>query len=130
MKNLLKEFETFAIHGNAVDLAVGVVLGAAFSAITNSFTTNVITPIISIFIGKIRFEDLVFHLPNGSQIAYGIFIQVVINFFLVAVILFLMVKLFNSLSKKRRKEEQKPSENPELKVLMEIRDALTGRKRK
>ena len=124
MKGLLKEFETFAIRGNAVDLAIGVVLGAAFGTITTVLTNNVITPVIGIYLGGIHFEKLGVNLPNGGVLAYGLLIQALINFVLIAFVLFLFVKLLNSLAKKRKDEEQKPEENAELAVLMEIRDAL------
>lgn len=126
MKGLLKEFETFAIRGNAVDLAIGVVLGAAFGTITTVLTNNVITPFIGIYLGGIHFESLAVRLPNGGVLAYGLLIQAFINFVLIALVLFLFVKLLNSLAKKKKDEEQKPEENPQLKVLMEIRDELRG----
>lgn len=126
MKGLLKEFETFAIRGNAVDLAIGVVLGAAFGTITMVLTNNVITPIIGIYLGGIHFESLAVRLPNGGVLAYGLLIQALINFILIAIVLFLFVKLLNSLAHKRRQEEKK-SDDPQLKVLMEIRDTLKAR---
>ena len=128
MKSLLKEFEAFAVRGNAVDLAVGVVLGAAFGQITNALAGNIITPAIGIFIGVVDFAKLAVTLPNGTVIGYGLLIQAVINFLLIAIALFFMVKLFTSLAKKRKDEAKKPGENPELKVLMEIRDVLRGDK--
>lgn len=124
MKGLLKEFEAFAVKGNAIELAVGVVLGAAFGQITNALANNVITPAIGIFIGGVDFASLAVHLPNGITIGYGVLIQATVNFILIALALFLMVKLFTGLARKRREEAKKPAENPELKVLMEIRDAL------
>ena len=127
MKGLLKEFETFAVRGNAVDLAVGVVLGAAFSAITTAVTTNIITPVINIYTGGIKFEKLALHLPSGDALGYGLLIQALINFVLIAFVLFLFVKLLNSLAKKKKDADNKPDENPQLAVLMEIRDTLKAR---
>lgn len=124
MKNLLKEFETFAVRGNAVDLAVAVVIGAAFNQITSSLASNIITPPIGLLIGGFDFSKLSVHLGGDAVIQYGLFIQAVLNFLLIALALFLFLKLLNSLARKRKQEEKKPAENPELKALLEIRDLL------
>jgi large conductance mechanosensitive channel len=127
MRGLLKEFEAFAVRGNAIDLAVGVVLGAAFGQITTALSGNIITPVIGLLAGGIDFTTLAVTFPNGITVGYGALIQAVVNFILIAFVLFFMVKLFASLLKKRKDDKKKPAENPELKVLMEIRDALRGR---
>lgn len=125
MKSFFKEFETFAVRGNAIDLAVGVVIGAAFGQITSTLSTNILTPIVGLLLGGYDFAKLEFDLGGSSVMQYGLFLQAVLNFVLIAFALFLLVKLFNSLTRKKKAEEKKPAENPELKVLMEIRDALT-----
>jgi large conductance mechanosensitive channel len=124
MKNFLKEFETFAVRGNAIDLAVGVVIGAAFNQITTSLANNVLTPPIGLLFGGFDFAKLSVTLGGNSVIAYGVFLQAILNFVIIAFALFLLVKVLNRLTKKRKAEEKKPAENPELKVLMEIRDEL------
>jgi len=125
MKPFLKEFETFAVKGNAIDLAVGVVIGAAFGAITNSLVTNIITPPLGVLIGGIDFSKLVIPLTPTTSIGYGIFLQAVINFIIIAFALFLIVKVLNRLTRKKEQEEKAaPPESAELTVLREIRDRL------
>jgi len=114
----------FAVKGNAIDLAVGVVIGAAFSQVTTALSNGVITPPVSLLLGATDFAELVIPIGGGAVIAFGAFLQALINLILIAITLFFMVKLFSSLTKRRREEEKKPAENPELKVLMEIRDEL------
>lgn len=116
------------MRGNAIDLAVGVVIGAAFNQITTSLATNVITPPIGLLLGGFDFAKLSLTLGGNSVVAYGIFLQAVLNFVIIAFALFLLVKLLNRLTKKRKQEEKKPAENPELKVLLEIRDELREKK--
>ncbi len=80
MKNFLKEFETFALKGNFIDLAVGVVVGAAFNNVTNSLVNNIITPPLGLIIGRVKFEDLAIPLGGTANIQYGLFIQSLIIF--------------------------------------------------
>ncbi len=128
MKNFLKEFETFAVRGNAIDLAVGVVIGAAFNQITTSLANNVLTPPIGFLMGGFDFAKLSVTIGGDAVIGYGVFLQACLNFIIIAFALFLLVKVLNRLTKKRKAEEKKPAENPELKVLMEIRDELRAGK--
>src|SRR5205085_7516847 len=102
--SLLKEFREFAIKGNVVDLAVGVIIGTAFGKIVSSFVADIIMPVIGILIGGIHYEDLVFQWGD-AQITYGKFLQNVIDFVIVAFVIFLMVKAINHL---RRKQEKEP----------------------
>ncbi len=127
MKGFLKEFETFAVRGNAIDLAVGVVIGAAFNQITTSLANNIITPPIGLLLGGVRFSEWAIALPNGGSIGIGVFLQTILNFIIIAFALFLLVKVLNRLTKKRKEEAKQPAENPELKVLLEIRDELRTR---
>ncbi len=122
MKNFLKEFKAFALRGNVLDLAIGVVIGTAFGAITSSLVTDVITPPLGLLIGGIDFSALTLPLGGESAIAYGKFIEALINFVIIAFALFLAIKAINTMKKK---EAEKPSvKSAELTVLEEIRDAL------
>ena len=127
MKGFLKEFEMFAVRGNAIDLAVGVVIGAAFNQVTTSLASGVLTPPIGYLLGGFDFTKLSITLGGDAVIAYGAFLEALLNFIIIAFVLFLFVRLFNRLGRKRKEEEKMPAENPELKVLMEIRDALKAR---
>ena len=121
---IFKEFREFAIKGNIVDLAVAVMIGAAFGKIISSLVGNILMPIIGIFINN-KFESLTKTI-NGVPIQYGLFIQALVDFFIVAFILFLVVKGVNKV--KRKKEivaESKPTLTETL--LTEIRDELKGK---
>lgn len=129
MKATLEEFKAFALRGNALDLAVGVVIGAAFTAITTSLVTNIITPPIGLLIGGIDFSKLGFTLGGDAVIGYGLFIQALINFIITAFALFLFVKFLNKITRVARKKEDDAAAEPtaksaELQVLEEIRDSL------
>ena len=152
MKNKVKkpswwdEFTTFAIKGNAMALAVGTIIGAAFSTITKSLTDDVIMPIVAIFMGGIDFSELKITLPRlfsepvlddaGNEILntlnYGNFISAIINFLILALVIFFLVKGLNKLSDMgKKKEEEAPKEPPappapsaEEVLLAEIRDLL------
>ncbi|MEE0856953.1 MAG: large conductance mechanosensitive channel protein MscL [Ruminococcus sp.] len=106
MKKFFGEFKEFIMRGNVMDLAVGVIIGGAFSAIVKSLTDDIISPILGIF-GGMDFSDLVAKV-NGAEIRYGAFITAIINFLIMAFIIFLMVKGINkvmSLGKKKVEEE-------------------------
>jgi len=124
--SLLKEFRDFAIKGNVVDLAVGVIIGAAFGKIVSSLVADLIMPLVGIFLGGLNYSALVWEVGD-AKITYGKFIQNVLDFVIVAWVIFLMVKAINHF---RRKEEEKPSEAPpprQEKLLEEIRDLLKRR---
>lgn len=118
---MLKEFREFAMKGNIVDLAVAVVIGGAFGKIITAFTESVISPIIAMIIGKGGLSELSF--TAGKTIfPVGLLIQAVIDFILVAFVLFLIIKAMNSMKKKK---EAAPAAIPEdIQLLREIRDAL------
>ena len=124
MKSFLKEFETFVMRGNAIDLAVGVVIGAAFNQVTTALATNVLTPPIGLLLGGVDFSKLALPLGGTAVLQYGILLQAVVNLIIIAFALFLLIKGINRLVRKQKKEEKPPAENAELKVLMEIRDTL------
>jgi len=119
-KGFIGEFKEFALRGNVMDMAVGIVIGTAFAAIINSLVKDIIMPIIGILTGNINFANLAIKLSENNSITYGAFIAAVINFVLVALVLFAIIKFFNKL-RAEKKEDPGPTE---LEVLEEIRDLL------
>ena len=103
MKKLLEEFKAFALKGNVMDLAVGVIIGGAFQAIVTSLVGDIITPIIGIF-ASTDFSNLIATI-NGSEVKYGAFITAIINFIIMAFIIFCIVKGLNKLAERKKKEE-------------------------
>ena len=121
---MIKEFKKFIARGNVLDLAVGVIVGGAFSSIVTSLVNNIFTPIIGLILGGVDFSNLSITFRD-TQIMYGAFIQSVIDFLIVAFCLFLVVKVVNKVTaKKEKKEEKKDTKSAELKTLEEIRDIL------
>ncbi|WP_225742898.1 large conductance mechanosensitive channel protein MscL [Marinilactibacillus sp. Marseille-P9653] len=122
---MIKEFKEFIARGNVLDLAVGLVMGSAFTAIVNSLVEFIITPIIVALTGEAKIEDLSMDIGKAS-LQYGEFIQAVINFFLVALVLFFIIKFVNTLSRRIKPEpEETPVEAPTVEELLEdIRDLL------
>ena len=127
MKKFMDEFKQFIARGNVMDMAVGVIIGGAFTAITTSLINDIIMPLLGIFTGSISFAALSFTI-NGAVIAYGNFIQAVINFLVMAFVVFCLIKTINRFHRKKKespKEEPAPPEpSAEEKLLMEIRDLL------
>jgi large conductance mechanosensitive channel len=139
---LLQEFKAFAMRGNAIDLAVGVVIGAAFSSIVNSLVKDIITPPLGFLLGGIDFSNFFVTLKGGTfttlkaasdagavTLNYGLFLNAVINFLIVACALFIVVRQINRLTAPRAVE--KPGDPPppeDIKLLREIRDLLRERK--
>lgn len=108
MKKFLQEFKEFALRGNVMDLAVGVIIGAAFQSVVKSLTDDIISPVLGLFIGN-DFSALVATI-FGVSIRYGAFITAVINFVIMALIIFLLVKGMNRLAELgRRKQEEEPA---------------------
>ena len=121
---MIKEFKKFIARGNVLDLAVGVIVGGAFSSIVTSLVNNIFTPIIGLVLGGVDFSNLSITFRD-TQIMYGAFIQSVIDFLIVAFCLFIVVKVVNRVTdKKEKKEEKKDTRSAELKTLEEIRDIL------
>lgn len=107
MKKLLKEFREFISRGNVMDLAVGVMIGAAFKTIVDSFVADIVSPILGLF-GNVDLSELTLPLKEGVSLNYGAFLTAVINFLIIAFVLLLVVKMFNklnSLSRKKKIEE-------------------------
>jgi large conductance mechanosensitive channel len=133
--SMMKEFKEFAIKGNVVDMAVGIIVGAAFGKIVSSFVGDVVMPPIGVMLGGVDFSDLAYVLKEAVgeapavAIAYGKFIQTVIDFTIIAFAIFVAVKVINSL---KRKEEESPETPPkpsaEEVLLTEIRDLLKDQK--
>ena len=126
MNSLLGEFKAFAMRGNVIDLAIGVIIGTAFGKIVSSLVDDIIMPPIGYLIGGIDFSTLAVSL-GGASIRYGVFIQALVNFIIIAIALFLMLRTINKLMRLKKKEEDvaTPAESEELKVLKEIRDKLS-----
>lgn len=123
----IKEFKEFISRGNVMDLAVGIIIGGAFTTIVNSLVKDIIMPLIALLIGSINFTDL--HIDiNGATISYGLFIQNIVNFLIVAFVVFIVIKALNTFKKKKAEEEtpaQTPTPVPEdILLLTEIRDLL------
>lgn len=118
---MFKEFKTFIMRGNVMDLAVGVIVGGAFSKIVTSLVNDILMPLLGIVLGKVDFTGLTF-----KNVKYGMFIQNIVDFLIVAFCIFLMVKVINKIMKKQDddKKEEKPVKSDELKTLEEIRDLL------
>ena len=128
MKKFFEEFKAFISKGDVVSMAVGLMVGSAFTAIITALNTNILTPLLGIIIGGIDFKEIILKV-GSAKIEIGLFIQAVINFFITAFVLFLVVKFFNSFKKK---EEEKPAAPPavpeDVKLLTEIRDLLKDQK--
>lgn len=131
MKKFLQEFKDFAMRGNVMDLAVGVIIGGAFSAITASLIDDIINPILGIFAGDgtALVESLAFSLPGGGELMLGSFLNAVLNFIVMAFVVFCLIKGINKLSRKKEKAPPPPppEPSPEEKLLTEIRDLLKER---
>lgn len=125
-KGLMQEFKAFALKGNVIELAVAVVIGGAFGKIVSSLANNIIMPLAGVVAGGVNFADLSFNVGD-AVIGYGVFIQSIIDFTIVAIGIFIAIKVLRSLQKK---EEEKPEEEKEVepteevKLLREIRDSL------
>ena len=126
MKKFMEEFRQFIARGNVMDMAVGVIIGGAFSAITTSLINDIIMPFLGIFTSSISFAQLSFTI-NGAVITYGNFIQAILNFAIMALVVFCMIKAMNKLHRKKEEAPQQaapPEPSAEEKLLMEIRDLL------
>ncbi len=126
MKKFLNEFKNFAMRGNVMDLAVGVIIGGAFGSITTSLINDILNPILGIFAGgNDALAGLAIHLPNGGDIMVGNFINAVLNFIIMAFVVFCLVKTMNKLThKKEAAPPPPPAPSKEELLLTEIRDLL------
>ena len=128
MKKFLQEFKSFAMRGNVMDLAVGVIIGGAFSGITNSLVNDIINPILGIFTGgNMDLSALCIHVSGGGDIMIGSFINAVLNFLIMAFVIFCMIKGINLFHRKKEADPApaaSPQPSAEEKLLTEIRDLL------
>ena len=132
--SMMSEFKSFAMRGNVVDMAVGIVIGGAFGKIVSSFVADVLMPPIGLLLGNVDFSDLAVTLQAASEgaeavtLRYGLFIQTVIDFLIIAFAIFMVVKAMNAV---KQEEEEAPPPPPEPSkeetLLTEIRDALRAR---
>lgn len=131
---MLKDFKEFAFKGNVLDMAIGVIIGAAFGKIVTSLVNDLIMPIISILTGGINFKDLklVITPAHGdiaeNAIAYGSFIQNVVDFLIIAFCIFLFVRLIEKFKKKEEVKVEAPKKADDVVLLEEIRDLLKAKK--
>jgi large conductance mechanosensitive channel len=139
---MLKEFRAFIMRGNVIDLAVGIIIGAAFTAIVNSLVGDIIMPVISLVTGKIDFLNLYIPLAGqpggdivaakklGAVIAYGSFLTAAINFIIIAVVVFLLIRTINTMVRKPAPPDPTPPPpTKEEQLLTEIRDLLKSQQR-
>lgn len=123
---MIKEFKDFIARGNVVDMAVGIIVGAAFTSIVKSLVDNLINPLLGIFIGKIDLSNLTWTVGE-AQFKYGSFLNAVINFLIISFVVFLMVKAINRFCIKKDEAPAKPSE--EVQYLKEITELLKKKER-
>ncbi|MCD8318480.1 MAG: large-conductance mechanosensitive channel protein MscL [Paraprevotella sp.] len=136
MKKILQEFKQFAMRGNVVDMAVGVIIGGAFSKIVSSIVADLIMPPIGLLVGGMNFSELKVTLKdsvmdNGTEVSpaitlnYGNFIQVTLDFVIIALAVFLLIKAINALNRTKKEEPKAPAAPPaDIQLLTEIRDLL------
>ncbi len=120
---MLEDFKKFLFQGNVVDLAVAVIIGLAFKTVVDSLVQDIINPIIGAIFGKPNFDSLTFKLGDGV-VTYGTFITAVINFVIIGLVLFVIVKSFETLQERRGKQVEAATPSDEVVLLTEIRDSL------
>ena len=125
MKNFIEEFKAFALRGNVMDMAIGVIIGGAFQAIIKSFIDNIINPLVGV-VFQVDFSNVVISL-GAVNLMIGAFISSVINFILLALVLFIMVKGINKLKKPEVKEEAAPVKSDETVLLEKILEQLKNK---
>ena len=128
-KGLVEEFKTFITRGNVLDLAVGIIVGGAFTAIVTSLVNDILMPFIGTILGGVNFSSLSITY-KGAIIGYGAFIQAIINFLLIALTVFLLVKAINKISRKKEEKKEAPKPAADVVLLTEIRDLLKAQQEK
>lgn len=123
---MLKDFREFVLKGNVVDLAVAVIIGGAFGRIISSMVENVLMPIIGIFLGGISLAELHYSVGNAT-LNYGLFIQSIVDFLIIALVIFMIIKAINSLKRKEVEVVSPPAPSREEVILTEIRNLLKNR---
>ncbi len=128
MNKILKEFKEFAMRGNVLDLAIAVVIGAAFGSIVTSAVNDLLMPLIGRIIGEPSFSHLTIDLGKGAHLAYGNFLQTIFDFVVIAFCVFLVIKAMKSVEKKKQETPAAPAApTSEEKLLTEIRDILKNK---
>lgn len=132
--SMMSEFKTFAVKGNVVDMAVGIIIGAAFGKIVTALVAGVVMPPIGVLLGGVDFTDLAYVIKEAVGeapavvISYGAFLQTLIDFIIIAFVIFMFIKGINSLKRKEEQAPKAPSAPPAQEVLlMEIRDLLKAK---
>ncbi|EWG13129.1 large conductance mechanosensitive channel protein MscL [Cytobacillus firmus] len=120
------EFKKFALKGNVLDLAVGVVIGAAFGKIVSSLVDDIIMPLVGLLMGGVDFTDLMVKV-GGAEVKYGLFIQNVVDFFIVAFSIFVFIRIINNRFKKKEEAAPAPAVDKNVELLTEIRDLLKNK---
>lgn len=130
MKSTMQEFREFIMKGNIIDMAVGVIMGGAFGKIVTSLVDNILMPLIGVLSGGVNVEDLMWQV-GGAKVLYGIFLQNVIDFLIIAVCMFVFVKAMAKFKFGKKAEEPAPEPEPEItdevRLLSEIKDLLAAR---
>jgi large conductance mechanosensitive channel len=122
---IIEEFKKFAIKGNVIDLAVAVVIGGSFGKIVSSLVDDIIMPLVGVVMGGVKFSNLSLALNGDVRLAYGSFIQSIVDFLIIAWAIFFVIKGINRMKKDKPKEAEKPTEpSEEIKLLTDIRDSL------
>lgn len=121
---MIKEFKTFILRGNVLDLAVGIIIGGAFGKIVTSLVSDILMPLIGVLLGGINFATLSFKI-NNAVINYGLFLQSTVDFLIIAASIFMLIKLINRFMPKN---EEKAVVDEKLKTLKEIKDLLKSKK--
>jgi len=124
--SVVKEFREFAVKGNVVDLAVGVIIGTAFNKIVSSLVADIVMPLVGVLMGGVHFESLSVRVGD-AQLAYGKFIQSIVDFLIIAASVFVAVKAINHMRRKEQTEPQKAPPPRDVQLLEEIRDLLKNR---
>lgn len=139
MKKFIQEFKDFAIKGNVVDLAVGVIIGGAFGKIVSSLVADIIMPAVGVILGGVDFTTLKWTVAIGDRtpvdVTYGNFLQNIVDFLIIAICIFVVVRLINKLAHLRKEDEEEKAKNEpkiatELDMLTEIRDLLKKQNKK
>lgn len=132
--SILSEFKDFAVEGNVVDMAVGIIIGSGFGNIISSFVKDIIMPPVGVLLGGVDFSELSLTIQQASNgipavsIRYGIFLQTVMDFLIIAFAIFMVVKMMNRISRQKEAPEKKePYSSNEEKILIEIRDLLKNK---
>ncbi len=124
-KGFIKEFKEFISRGSVLDMAVGIIIGGAFTAIVKSLVEDIFTPLLGLILGQVNFKGLSIKVGD-AQVMYGLFIEAIVTFLLTAFCVFLLIKTINRFRKKKEEEPDEP--DPQIVLLTEIRDLLANGK--